>query len=83
MVASEFLGRPCRMSKYNDPEHWWTRAAEAHLMADRIIDSDAKQRMIAIAREYEKIAHRAAERLKASTEGRPPFVTERNGGDGP
>lgn len=71
------------MSKYNDPEHWRARAAEAHAMADRMIDPDARQRMLAIAHQYEKIAQRATERLKASTEGRPPFIQESNGGEGP
>lgn len=63
------------MSKYNDPEHWRARAAQARRMADRMANPEDKRRMTAIAEQYDIIADRAAERLKAAAEGRPPLVS--------
>ena len=49
-------------SLYGSPEHWVTRAKEAREMAASIADPAAKQAMIAIAENYEKIAKRAEAR---------------------
>lgn len=64
------------MSKYNDPAHWRARAAQSRVMADRMIRPDDKERMHRIAEQYDIMADRAAERLKAVEEGRPPLVRE-------
>jgi hypothetical protein len=49
-------------SLYGTPEHWAVRAKEAREMAAHISDLAAKQAMIAIAENYEKIAKRAEAR---------------------
>jgi hypothetical protein len=46
----------------NDPEHWKERAAEARALAEQFTDEDAKERMLRIANDYEKLAKRAHER---------------------
>lgn len=49
-------------SLYGTPEHWAIRAKEAREMAANISDPAAKQAMLAIAENYEKIAKRAEAR---------------------
>jgi len=49
-------------SLYGTPEHWLIRAKEAREMAANIADPAAKQAMIQIAENYEKIAQRAEAR---------------------
>jgi hypothetical protein len=49
-------------SLYGTPEHWAIRAREAREMAEHIGDPAAKQAMLAIAENYEKIAKRAEAR---------------------
>ena len=46
----------------NDPEHWQTRAQEARKLAEQMNDGDARQAMLRIADEYEKLAQRARDR---------------------
>jgi hypothetical protein len=49
---------------YNDPEHWRKRAEESRARAEQMSDGgDAKQMMLGIAEDYEKLAKRAEERL--------------------
>ena len=50
------------MSHINDPKHWRHRAAEARAMAESLTDPEAKQRMLKVAADYEKLAERAEER---------------------
>lgn len=47
---------------YGTPEHWMIRANEAREMAANISDPAAKQAMLAIAENYEKIAKRSEAR---------------------
>jgi hypothetical protein len=49
-------------SLYGTPGHWTIRAKEAREMAANIADPAAKQAMLAIAENYEKIAQRAEAR---------------------
>ena len=51
-----------RMSHINDPKHWRHRAAEARAMAESLTDPEAKQQMLKVAADYEKLAERAEER---------------------
>lgn len=66
------------MSDHDDPAHWRARAAEARAMAERLISPDGKQRMHAVAEQFEKLAERAAE--KAAAQGRPPLLPESDKG---
>jgi hypothetical protein len=48
---------------FNDPEHWRLRAKEARAAAEGIRDEAAKNMMLGIASDYERLADRAAERI--------------------
>ena len=50
------------MSHINDPKHWRYRAEEARAMAESMTDPEAKQSMLNVAAEYEKLAKRAEDR---------------------
>jgi hypothetical protein len=50
---------------FNDPQHWFNRAAEARELAAKMTDPGARGDMLIIAEEYEKIARRAAARMSA------------------
>ncbi len=54
----------------DDPAHWRQRADEARAMAEQMTDRDAKQMMLGIAEDYEKLAKRAEERLKSSPQSK-------------
>ena len=54
----------------DDPAHWRKRADEARAMAEQMTDRDAKQMMLGIAEDYEKLAKRAEERLKSSPQSK-------------
>ena len=51
----------------NDPKHWRERAEEARVHAEQMADPEAKQTMLKIAEDYEKLAERAEQRLQHST----------------
>lgn len=44
---------------FDTPEHWRQRAEEARRQAEQIQDAEAKQAMLAVADNYEKLAKRA------------------------
>jgi hypothetical protein len=46
------------MSHINDPKHWRHRAEEARAMAESLTDPEAKQLMLNVAADYEKLAKR-------------------------
>ena len=45
---------------FNDPEHWRARAEEVRVLAEQMKDETTRQTMLGIARDYEKLAVRAA-----------------------
>jgi len=51
-----------RPSFLNDPAHWRDRAEEARTRADQMSDPQCKSEMLRIAKDYELLAERAAER---------------------
>jgi hypothetical protein len=61
---------------FNDPKHWHQRAIEARQIVDRMTDPFARKRMLGVAEQYEKIAQRAVERLKANARGASPLIQE-------
>ena len=50
------------MSYINDPKHWRYRAEEARAMAESMTDPEAKQSMLDVAADYERLAKRAEDR---------------------
>jgi len=46
----------------NDPKHWRERADEMRALADQVHETDAKEIMLRLAADYEKLARRAAQR---------------------
>ena len=51
------------MSHINDPKHWRYRAEEARgAMAESMTDPEAKQSMLNVAADYERLAKRAEDR---------------------
>jgi len=55
----------------NDPEYWHQRAKEARILAEQMGDETAKQTMLRIADDYDKLAARAAARLWGWAVGPP------------
>jgi hypothetical protein len=51
----------------DDPEHWRGRAEEARAIAEQMQDMPSREAMLRIAKDYERLAKRAEQRLK-----RPP-----------
>ncbi len=47
------------LNKSNNPDYWRNRAEEARAIAVQMTDSQTKATMLAIARDYEKLAKRA------------------------
>jgi hypothetical protein len=53
-------------SLVNDPEHWRDRAREKRALAERLRSEQAKQAMLRIANDYERLAQRAEEQSSGS-----------------
>jgi hypothetical protein len=54
----------------NDPEHWRERAEKARKTAETMMDPLSKETMLGIAKDYEGLAKRAAERVKRSQQSK-------------
>jgi hypothetical protein len=48
----------------DDAEHWWSRAEETRTVADLLNDAESRRIMLEIAEGYDRLAERAAERVK-------------------
>jgi hypothetical protein len=48
---------------FNDPEHWRQRAEESRVLAEQMTDEAARNTMLGIADDYDKLAVRGAIRL--------------------
>ena len=55
-------------SLINDPEHWRDRAREKRALAERLRNDLAKETILRIADDYERLAQRAEERSRGSPE---------------
>jgi hypothetical protein len=53
----------------DDPKHWHERATEMRALAEEFIDDGAKQTMLRLASDYDKLGDRAEERA-----AKPPSV---------
>ena len=51
-------------SLVNDPEHWRDRAREKRALAERLRNELAKQTMLRIANDFDRLAERAEERSR-------------------
>jgi hypothetical protein len=51
----------------NDPEYWRDRAKEKRILAERMKDQLSKEKILRIARDYERLAQRAEERSKSTS----------------
>lgn len=51
---------------FNDSKHWQDRASELRAIADGYSDTAAAATLLRIADDYDKLAARATERLKAA-----------------
>jgi len=57
-------------SSLNNPGHWYLRAKESRLLASQLDDLEARAAMLAIAEEYERLAMRAADRMRGAGDPR-------------
>jgi hypothetical protein len=51
-------------SLVNDPEHWRDRAREKRALAERLRNEQAKQTMLRIANDFDRLAEQAEERSR-------------------
>jgi hypothetical protein len=52
----------------DNPKYWRNRAEEARVVAESMEDQRSKEMMLGIARDFERLAARAEERLKHGKE---------------
>ena len=57
-------------SLINDPEHWRDRAREKRALADRLTNEQAKQTVLRVANEYERLTEQAEERSRGSPQSK-------------
>jgi hypothetical protein len=50
-------------SAVRDPKHWRRRAAETRALAESIEDPNAREKMLRLAEDYEKLARKTALRV--------------------
>ena len=48
---------------YGDPKHWYDRAAEIRVLADKVANVEARRVMFKLADEYDRLGDRAADQL--------------------
>jgi hypothetical protein len=53
-------------SNINNPEYWLQRAKEMRTLAEGVADDAAKQNMLRVAEDYDKLAKRAEARSKGT-----------------
>jgi hypothetical protein len=53
---------PQASGRLNDPDHWRNRAEEARVIAEQMIDPEAREFMLGVADHYEEFAERAERR---------------------
>jgi hypothetical protein len=56
----------------NDPTDWEGRAQEARRMADQTLDPEIKAWLTEVAKEYERLARRAAKRFPSNKVAKGP-----------
>lgn len=47
----------------SNPQYWRARAEETRTLADSLTDKESKQIMLGVAKDYDRLAQRAEERL--------------------
>jgi hypothetical protein len=62
------------MSTINDPQHWRLLAEEMRTLAEDVKDKIAREMMVRIASDYDKLAKRAQERLRSENSKTDPDV---------
>jgi len=54
-------------SHINDPKHWRDRAEAMRALAEETADANARETMLRVAADYEKLAERAARRASGAS----------------
>ncbi|HLH51756.1 MAG TPA: hypothetical protein VKV96_20625 [Roseiarcus sp.] len=61
----------------NDSEHWRKRGEEMRVLAEEMHDPAAKERMLRIAADYDKLAARADRRASGSAMTEEPLADQK------